>query len=168
LSSSDNSILFSRENTGKSAVLFVFPYFPPGYLGIPVPPARTGKYGKTGFPVDFPVPRTPLVRMYLSTYVLGEDSVRATLRDNRRSRSCVRPHISLLPPISPAGSVSNATRAEPFHFRIDERLAARKRKQSESTAATNHKKRKVTVIPNLVLQKEKRIKHCSLRRSTHV
>ncbi len=35
--------------------------FPPGYQCIAVQPARIGRYGKTGFPVGFPVLRTPLV-----------------------------------------------------------------------------------------------------------
>jgi hypothetical protein len=56
-------ILFSSHDKIRENLRFclVSCTFPPGYFGIPVPPAHTWKqYGKTGFPVGFPVPRTPL------------------------------------------------------------------------------------------------------------
>lgn len=45
----------------KAALEFVSRTFPPDDLGIPIPHAHTDKYGKAVFPVDFPVPRTPLL-----------------------------------------------------------------------------------------------------------
>jgi hypothetical protein len=48
LSSSDDFFLFSRDNTGKSAVLFVFPYFPARLFWHSRPARPYGKVRENG------------------------------------------------------------------------------------------------------------------------